>query len=127
MARGTPSRKEREWRERLARFAREGTSVVEFCDDEGISTPSFYAWRRRLSAATDTSTQAAEVSGSCAKRPGPFAVVRVTGQGNGGSQVTASLRGGMRLDISLNDADTVRLVIEALVRADAEHAGGRPC
>ena len=127
MARGTRSRKEREWRERLARFAGTGTSIVQFCLDEGVSTPSFYAWRRRLSADTDTWARAEDVSDSRGERHGPFAAVRVTGQGNGGSHVTASLRGGTRLDISLADADTVRLVIGALVHADAEQAGGRPC
>jgi hypothetical protein len=64
---------------------------------------------------------------SCGGRHGPFAAVRVTGQSNGGSQVTAWLRGGTRLDVSLADADAARLVIGALVRADAEQAGGHPC
>ena len=111
----------------LARFARAGTSIVQFCDDEGVSTPSFYAWRRRLSADTDTRARANEVVDSCGGRHGPFAAVRVTGQSKGSSQITASLRGGTRLDIALADGDAVRAVIEALVRADAEQAGGRPC
>lgn len=127
MARRTQLWKEREWRERLARFARAGTSIVQFCDDEGVSTPSFYAWRRRLSAAAGTRAQAEDVADSCEGRQGPFAALRVTGQGNGGSQVTACLRGGTRLNMSLADADAVRAVIEALVHADAEQAGGRPC
>jgi hypothetical protein len=37
------------WRQRLLRFAQSGLSVSAFCDREGVSTPSFYAWRRRLS------------------------------------------------------------------------------
>jgi hypothetical protein len=36
------------WQQRLLRFERAGLSVSAFCDQEGISTPSFYAWRRRL-------------------------------------------------------------------------------
>ena len=127
MAHGTRSRKEKEWRERLARFARAGTSIVQFCLDEGVSTPSFYAWRKRLSADTDTWARAEDVSDSCGGRHGRFAAVRVTGQSYGGSQVTAWLRGGTRLDVSLADADAVRIVIGALVRADGEQAGGRPC
>jgi hypothetical protein len=127
MAHGIRSRKEREWRERLARFAGTGTSIVQFCLDEGVSTPSFYTWRRRLSAETNTWARAEDVADSCGGGHGPFAAVRVTGQSNGGSQVTAWLRGGTRLDVSLADAEAVRIVIGALVRADAEHAGGRPC
>ena len=36
------------WRQRLQRFERSGLSVGAFCTKEGVSLPSFYAWRRRL-------------------------------------------------------------------------------
>ena len=36
------------WRHRLERFERSGLSALAFCDREGVSVPSFYAWRRRL-------------------------------------------------------------------------------
>ena len=36
------------WRQRLQRFERSGLSAVAFCAKEGVSAPSFYAWRRRL-------------------------------------------------------------------------------
>jgi transposase len=36
------------WRERLLRFEHSGLSVSAFCDREGLSTASFYSWRRRL-------------------------------------------------------------------------------
>jgi hypothetical protein len=36
------------WRQRLQRFERSGLSTVAFCAKEGVSVPSFYAWRRRL-------------------------------------------------------------------------------
>ena len=39
---------QRLWRQRLQRFERSGLSVVAFCAKEGVSVPSFYAWRRRL-------------------------------------------------------------------------------
>jgi transposase len=37
-----------QWRQRLLRFERSGLSVLAFCAAEGVSCPSFYAWRRRL-------------------------------------------------------------------------------
>jgi hypothetical protein len=126
MAGGGRLRKKMEWRERLARFARAGTSVVEFCMDEGVSTPAFYIWRRRLAAEGGGSVLAEEID-ALVKRHGPFAPVRVRGTAHGSSQVTVSLRGGTRLDISLADADAMRTVLEALVHADAQQAGGRPC
>ena len=39
------------WQQRLLRFERCGLSISAFCDREGVSTPSFYAWRRRLRCA----------------------------------------------------------------------------
>jgi hypothetical protein len=39
---------EHTWRRRLRRQAVSGLSVPEFCAREGVSTASFYAWRRRL-------------------------------------------------------------------------------
>ena len=117
-------RKEVEWRERLARFARAGTSVVQFCEDEGISAPAFYAWRKRLGGA---SFQGKNASAGLGKRHGLFAPVRVTGTVHGGSQVTVWLRGGTRLEIPLADPRSAGTVLEAILRADAEAAGGQPC
>ena len=36
------------WRQRLQRFACSSLSALAFCSKEGVSAPSFYAWRRRL-------------------------------------------------------------------------------
>jgi transposase len=38
------------WRERLNRFARSGLRPAQFCAQEGVSLPAFYAWKRRLAA-----------------------------------------------------------------------------
>jgi hypothetical protein len=45
---------ERAWRLRLRRQATTGLSIPEFCRREGVSTASFYAWRRRLAAPSAT-------------------------------------------------------------------------
>jgi transposase len=34
--------------ERLERFEQSGSNVQKFCDAEGVSTASFYQWRRKL-------------------------------------------------------------------------------
>ena len=36
------------WNERMQRFARSGLRTAAFCEREGVSQPSFYAWRRPL-------------------------------------------------------------------------------
>jgi hypothetical protein len=119
-------RKEVEWRQRLARFARAGTSVVQFCADEGISPPTFYAWRKRL-ADGGTSLPAADASAGPGMQHGLFAPVRLTGTGAGGGQVTVWLRGGTRLEIPLAEPSVVGTLLGAILHADGERAGGQPC
>jgi len=48
MARKSSLEKEHYWREILRRQASSDLSVRKFCLGEGISEPSFYAWRKRL-------------------------------------------------------------------------------
>src|SRR4051812_33766988 len=42
------------WIDRLARFPASGLSPAQFCAAEGVSLPSFYAWKRRLAAEGQT-------------------------------------------------------------------------
>lgn len=46
------------WRDLLRRQAASGMTVLAFCKREGVSTASFYHWRRRL-AEEDRSREAA--------------------------------------------------------------------
>jgi transposase-like protein len=39
------------WRRRIARHRRSQLSVAEFCGQEGVSSKSFYVWRKRLQEA----------------------------------------------------------------------------
>jgi len=48
MARAVDDKSVAVWRGRLERFARSGDSVVRFCAAEGVSTASFYRWRKEL-------------------------------------------------------------------------------
>jgi transposase len=43
-----PDSKRQEWIARLKRFQEKPTSVQAFCRSEGVSSASFYLWRRRL-------------------------------------------------------------------------------
>lgn len=36
------------WRQAIERQARSGDSIAAFCEAEGVSTASFYTWRKRL-------------------------------------------------------------------------------
>lgn len=52
------SRKEVEWRQRLARFAASGQGIKPFCQTELVSEATFYRWRKQL-AETDGAVPAA--------------------------------------------------------------------
>ncbi len=52
------SRKEVEWRQRLARFAASGQLIKSFCQEESVSEAVFYRWRKQL-AAVDVAAPAA--------------------------------------------------------------------
>jgi hypothetical protein len=46
--RSRDERKERQWRRWISQWRASGLSVRTFCDRHGLTTPSFYAWRRTL-------------------------------------------------------------------------------
>jgi hypothetical protein len=56
MPQGRPrdSRKEQQWRRWLQLWQQSGLTVRAFCEQHGLSQPSFYAWRRRLHAPDTT-------------------------------------------------------------------------
>jgi hypothetical protein len=40
--------RERFWRDAVAGWKKSGQTVRAYCDERGLSQPSFYAWRREL-------------------------------------------------------------------------------
>jgi hypothetical protein len=42
------SGKEQFWRDMVRQWRRSGWTVREFCSEQGLSEPSFYAWRRTI-------------------------------------------------------------------------------
>ena len=97
------------WVERLARFAVSGRHPAAFCAAEGVSLPSFYSWKRRLTAENRSAdTQATEDSA-----PGPRLLpVRL---GAALTPVELVLPGGTVLRIPPgSDLAFVRSLVEAL-------------
>lgn len=68
MTRGSSSAKVQEWTERLARFQKSGLSVARFCQCEEVSQPSFYQWKRKLSASGQRKTLSAAETPAAAAR-----------------------------------------------------------
>jgi hypothetical protein len=105
MSRGASA--EKQWRERFRRFARSELSVVEFCRREGVSTPSFYHWRRKL--AESSSNGPARPSLSRAS----FVPVQVSAEAN----LQVSFPNGARLTFPASDHELIRVSIETIARA----------
>lgn len=127
--------KEQYWRSQVRQWRKSGLAVRAFCEEQGLSEPNFYAWRRTL-AQRDAAVQ--------------FVPVRVTREFS--SNVTADgtappsapawgdgvagvielvLSGGRRLRIAPGfDGPTLRRVLALLENgrepSQAEGAEGRP-
>jgi hypothetical protein len=97
-----PIPKADEWAERIAAQQRSGISVKQFCQEQGLTEYSFYAWRKRLQK----------------KEPVRFALVdrRVAGQESATEgALELVLATGERLRIGAGvDAATLRTVVEVL-------------
>lgn len=144
MARFVPGRKAHQWQRRMRRFLKSRQSVAEFCRHEGVSSPSFYLWRKRLAQAPPAKQAEGRPS---AKRTG----IKPSAKSAGGKSlsqragvkaspgfrpvrllpaagVSVQLPGGMRMVVPVSDPQALRLVIDALARVDADGVGdSAPC
>jgi transposase-like protein len=116
---------ERRWRRLIKDWRRSGLSVCEFCDWQGLSEASFYAWRRELAvrdreAASHCKTP---VVGPATKVPQflPVHVVAEAAQDSGEHGcLDVQLPTGVRLRVPPRfDRETLADVLAAL--------GVRPC
>jgi transposase len=113
MAQNFDAAKRRVWSERLRRFDRCDLTVVEFCQAEGVSTPSFYEWRRKLRSPRGAVS-------SAVSPPPTFFPVRVVSSTPAAAPVEIHLPNGAR--VSLTGAD-VPLVAAAIVAAGRLRGG----
>jgi hypothetical protein len=89
--------------------------VAGFCEREGVSTASFYAWRKRLRG-----TKTAGEDGRA-----PFASVRWTAPG---TPMAIHLPGGVRVEVPMENLDAVCAVVgEVLARAGGPEGADERC
>lgn len=98
-----------EWRDRLARFRDSGETVARFCEEENVSTASFYQWRRRFGSTPVATPQ------------GVFQSVAVTTAGPVRIEFS-----GIRIEVPASDLAVVRAVVGEVVRAGLAK-GDAPC
>lgn len=107
MSRGSDPVKVELWRERFARFKDSAMTTEQFCAAEGISTPCFYAWRRKLGLSTPRRNKNSSRSKS-------FQQVVVT---SAHAPLTARLPGGIQIEVLGSQENALRAVVSELVRA----------
>jgi transposase len=102
------------WRQRLLRFERSGLSAVAFCAKEGVSAPSFYAWRRRLRQPTAPQADRPAAPAADVARLVPVRILPAA------APVELVLPGGLVLRLAVGcDLGFVRALLATL--------GERPC
>jgi hypothetical protein len=95
------SARESFWRDTLAAFAASGQSVPSFCEERGLKTPTFYAWRLKL-AKHDQQGAPSATAGPRSRRP-TFVPVVVEPLAIAAESFHIELRGGrvLRLPASI--------------------------
>jgi len=92
-------------------------TTEEFCAAEGISKPSFYAWRRKLGLSKPQPRKLSQ------KKSFQQLVVTSTPVA-----LIASLPGGIQLEVSTAHENSLRTVVSELVRASrAIESESAPC
>lgn len=92
------------WRARVAEQERCGKSIAEYCARHGLSTSSFYRWRRIVSR-----------EDRARARFLPVHVVEATPVAEGPTGVEIVLRSGHRVELQRGfDAETLRAAVIAL-------------
>ena len=119
MPRGSSPIKVQQWVERLERFAQSGQTVVQFCQAERVSQPSFYQWKKKLADQARPSS-----SHSKSSRPA-FRTVEVTSPTQ--AATTVRLANGIEIELG-GDLRVVQAVLKQLLELPSgatPAAGGR--
>ena len=118
MALSSDSPKAVAWRRRVRRFGRSGMTVVRFCEEEGVSTASFYRWRNRLAGQglPRRNADARRTATTGGEETPVFQPVRVR---RAETAISIQLPGGVRVEVPAENLDAVRAVLGELLRQDA--------
>lgn len=90
------------WRQRLQEFESSGLSVAAWCRREGVSTASFYQWKKKLKTARPNGRHRRAAAGA---RPRFVPVVAAS------SPVVLMLVNGVRIELPASDRSLIDQVI----------------
>ena len=106
-----------QWGEWIEQQQESGLSVVDFCEEVGVSTNSFYRWRAKLVGASSVAVNGFE----SVETASPFVAVSVVGT----SGVEVELLCGAVVRAPADEA-VLRCVFNALSSAAMDEADGGP-
>ena len=109
MSRMTKSDRIQLWLDRLNRHATSQQTVAEFCGHEGISLPSFYQWKRRLTPRVDSPRKRRK--SKLADQPGFTELV----VGSASSWAQATLPGGITISLG-TQPEVAALIVDRLLQ-----------
>ena len=102
------------WRELIEAWSLSSLTVVAFCSFHGVSTASFYNWRRKLMAADHESVGRAAEPNQEAARSGSFLPVELT---------TTEVGDPSQADAQIGSA-IVRIVLPSEIRVEVPASDG---
>lgn len=112
------------WRQRLERFSKSGLPVGRFCAREGVSTASFYHWRKKLDVENGRrrgTHRQAQRRPDRANGRGGFQPVAVVPVGPGSVPaipvIVIQLPCGTRIEVGGGDLDVLWTVVAEVARA----------
>ena len=97
---------QKQWEQRIQKFQNADMSVSQFCKKEGVSTASFYAWRRRLKKQNN---------------PQAFAPIEIPQQ----NEIQVQLPSGAVIRIPPGDRQTLEIVLQKL--GPLQNGGAESC
>lgn len=101
------------WRNLIASFDPERSTVAEFCRRHDISAASFYAWRRRLGRRTESQPERADLPA--------FVPVQVAPHSSSADRaVTVYLPGGIRVAVPSDEQDLLLALVAQLAASSEE-------
>jgi transposase len=116
MPRSSSAAKVQEWVERLERLQSSGLTAAKFCEAEGVSLPSFYQWKRKLTAPANPAQDSTR---------GPSAFTAIELRPSAPAMTTIRLPGGVAIEFSGNPR-MLELWLQKLLE-QALKSGSSPC
>jgi hypothetical protein len=107
------SQAEGAWRGRMTRFRRGTLTVVEFCRREGVSVPSFYAWRKRLEPALQSKSRGEQSRRALPRKLKQTASLFVPVNVSSSPMAEIEFPNGVRVRVPATNVEAIRFAVLA--------------